>query len=75
MYYGGSIVQARIHRNLQSKDFQASLLICGNFQITAFRVHSSWEPKIILKTVPHPKQSGHIIVLGVGRQYVMTSNL
>ena len=26
---------------LQSKDFQASLLICGNFQITAFRVHSS----------------------------------
>ena len=51
---------------LQSKDFLASLLICGNFQITAFRVHSSWEPKIILKTVPHPKQSGHIIVLGVG---------
>ena len=26
---------------LQSKDFPASLLICGNFQITAFRVHSS----------------------------------
>ena len=26
---------------LQSKDFRASLLICGNFQITAFRVHSS----------------------------------
>ena len=51
---------------LQSKDFQASLLICGNFQITAFRVHSSWEPKIILKTVPHPKQSGHNLFSGVG---------
>ena len=30
---------------LQSKDFLASLLICGNFQITAFRVHSSLEAK------------------------------
>ena len=29
----------------QSKDFLASLLICGNFQITAFRVHSSLEAK------------------------------
>ena len=34
---------------LQSKDFLASLLICGNFQITAFRVHSSQNTKIILK--------------------------
>ena len=30
---------------LQSKDFLAILLICGNFQITAFRVHSSLEAK------------------------------
>ena len=51
---------------LQSKDFRASLLICGNFQITAFRVHSSQETKIISKTVPHQKQYGHIIVLSVG---------
>ena len=50
---------------LQSKDFRASLLICGNFQITAFWVHSSWEPKIILKTVPHQKQSGHNLFSGV----------
>ncbi|MCI7061928.1 MAG: hypothetical protein MR965_06950, partial [Lachnospiraceae bacterium] len=28
-----------------SKDFLAILLICGNFQITAFRVHSSLEAK------------------------------
>ena len=48
---------------LQSKDFLASLLICGNFQITAFRMHSSYEPKIILKTVPHQKQSGHNLFL------------
>ena len=51
---------------LQSKDFRASLLICGNFQITAFRVHSSQKTKIILKTVPHPKQSGHNLFSGVG---------
>ena len=50
---------------LQSKDFRASLLICGNFQITAFRVHSSQKTKIILKTVPHPKQSGHNLFSGV----------
>ena len=30
---------------LQSKDFLAILLICGNFQITAFRVHASLEAK------------------------------
>ena len=60
---------------LQSKDFQASLLICGNFQLTAFRVHSSRKPKIILKIVPHQKQSGHNLFSGAGRQYVMTSNL
>ena len=48
---------------LQSKDFLAILLICGNFQITAFWVHSSKEPKIILKIVPHQKQSGKIYFL------------
>ena len=51
---------------LQSKDFLASLLICGNFQITAFRMHSSYELKIILKTVPHQKQSGHNLFSGEG---------
>ena len=51
---------------LQSKDFQASLLICGNFQLTAFRVHSSRKPKIILKIVPHQKQSGHNLFSDVG---------
>ena len=51
---------------LQSKDFQASLLICGNFQITAFRVHSSQNTKIILKTMPHQKQYRHNSFSGVG---------
>ena len=51
---------------LQSKDFLAILLICGNFQITAFRMHSSYEPKIIFNTVPHQKQSGHNLFSGVG---------
>ena len=51
---------------LQSKDFPASLLICDNFQITAFRVHSSQKTKIILKTVPHQKQYGRVIVFGAG---------
>ena len=32
---GGSVVQTRIHRNMQSKDFSENLAICVNFQITA----------------------------------------
>ena len=63
---GGSVVQPRIHRNMQSKDFSENLTICVNFQITAFWFHILPGAKITIQFPGHKKCYGRTLAFGVG---------